>query len=176
MKKRTHARPDELSLGWISGLFGLRGEARLFLHNRESDFLFGAWREVSLCGPDGVRRRARLRARGGAGGRVLASIEGVVDREALRDLLDWEILIPRDALPAAAEGEYYHHQLIGLEVVDTEGASKGRLVAIHGTGEVDVWELRGPDGSSFLPARREFIVEVDLAGGRIVAHEVIRAD
>ena len=173
MKRASRARPDEISLGWISGLFGVHGDARLFLHNRESDYLLGVWREVVLAAPDGARRAARLKARGGAGARVLASIEGVSEREAARALLEWEILIPRADLPEAGAGEYYHHQLIGLEVVDAAGAPLGRLVALHSPGEVDVWELRGGDGVSFLPARREFVAEVDLAGGRVVANEVI---
>jgi 16S rRNA processing protein RimM len=164
--KRSSARPDEIGLGYVSGVFGVRGELRLFLSNRDSDFLSPTPREVSLISPEGERRTVVLAARPGAGGRVLGRIDGVEDREGARALLGWEIVVPRAELPPTDEGEYYHFQLLGLEVVDDSGRRVGELAEIY-DGEVDIWVVRGPGGPHYLPALKER-VRVELDRGRIV--------
>ncbi len=163
---RSFAGPDEVSLGSISGIFGLGGEVRVFLHNRESGLLETP-RPVVLVSPDGERRPSRLRTRPGAGGRVLGRLDGVGDREQARALMGWEILIARSELPRPEEGEYYHHQLLGLAVVDRDGRPLGTLRAVH-EGQVDLWEVRGPEGTRYVPALSEIVLDVDLAAGRLV--------
>src|SRR5437660_262155 len=59
---------------------------------------------------------ARATARG-----VVARLEGVDDRTAAEALKGVELYVDRDRLPAAAEGEFYHADLIGLAAVDPEG-------------------------------------------------------
>src|SRR5260221_6193537 len=46
--------------------------------------------------------------------RVVARIAGVADRTAAEKLRGIELYLPRAALPPAAEGEYYHADLVGL--------------------------------------------------------------
>lgn len=163
---RSFAGPEEVSLGSVSGVFGLKGEVRIFLHNRESGLLESP-RPVVLVSPEGARRPSRLVTRAGAGGRVLGTLDGVRDREQARALMGWEILIAKSELPRPEEGEYYHHQLLGLAVFDRQGAALGTLRAIHG-GQVDLWEVRGPEGTRYVPALTETVIEVDLAAGRVV--------
>ncbi|MCB9761565.1 MAG: 16S rRNA processing protein RimM [Alphaproteobacteria bacterium] len=164
--KSSRATPDEVSLGHISGVFGVRGEVRLFLHNRASAVL-NQPTEVILISPEGERFIVGIRARSGAGERVLARLDGVEDREHARELMGWEVVIPRAALPPTQEGEYYHSQLIGLEVVTASGHPLGRLTEIHDTGPVHVWVSRSRGETHFIPALKENVVEVDLDAGVI---------
>ena len=69
-------RPDEVRLGRVSGVFGVSGELRLFLHNRESELFAGDGAVVTLVSPSGNRESHRLRSRHGAGKRILGRIEG----------------------------------------------------------------------------------------------------
>ncbi|MEN0068503.1 MAG: hypothetical protein AAGA48_40660, partial [Myxococcota bacterium] len=46
--------PDDLELGYISGIFGIKGEVKLFLFNPESAILQEP-RTVKLLGTGGVR-------------------------------------------------------------------------------------------------------------------------
>lgn len=72
-----------------------------------------------------------------------------------------------DAIPLP-EGEYYHYQLIGLDVFDEEGRPLGRLAQIIETGANDVYVVIGPEGEVLLPAIAQVIREIDLEGRRMV--------
>jgi 16S rRNA processing protein RimM len=161
----------EVILGTIAGVFGFRGEVRLILHHREGGTL-SEERPVILVGPEGQRREVRLRARAGAGKRVLGRISGVDSEEGARALMDWQVVIRRADMPPPAEGEYYVHDLFDLPVFDETGAERGVLADVV-PGDLDVWVVAPPEGDDlFLVARKEAIVSVDVAGRRIV----VRAD
>ncbi len=75
-----------------------------------------------------------------------------------------------DDLPSLEEGDYYHHQLIGLEIKDTDGMSLGKLVDILVTGANDVYVVRPEKGKELLlPSTKEVIIEINLPKGFIVA-------
>ncbi|MCB9745472.1 MAG: 16S rRNA processing protein RimM [Alphaproteobacteria bacterium] len=168
--RSSRARDDELSFGQIIGVFGVHGEVRLFLHNRESE-LFHQGGSVTLVSPEGERREARLSTRPGAGGRVLGRIEGVDTPEAASALQDWELVIAKDALPDLEENEFYHADLLGLEVRTDAGQALGRIRRIWSTGPVDVWEAAGTGGVSWIPALAENLVEVDLDAGILIVRD-----
>ena len=166
MPPKSRARADEVSLGRIVGVFGTRGEVRVHLYNRESTLLHEG-RVVHFIDPEGERSQRRIRTRPGAGGRVLAEIEGVVDRDRAREWMGWEFVLEKTALPPAEEGAWYHHQLLGLEVVTREGVSLGKLAEIQDSGPTDTWVVRGEE-EHFLPAIAKVILDVDLKTGRIL--------
>ena len=163
---RQRFRPDEVRLGYVSGVFGVRGEVRLFLYNPASRLLWSLGRVV-LVGPQGERTAVALSVRHGAGKRVLGRLEGVSDPEAARALTGHELVVAKAALPNVAPGTFYHHQLLGLPVHEESGGLLGSLVAIHTTGEVDVWEVRGRRETHYIPAMQEEILRV-MPGDRIV--------
>ena len=67
-------------------------------------------------------------------------------------------------LPELPEGEYYHHQLIGLTVMDMDsGDVLGRLEKILETGANDVYIVRRENGDELLlPAIESVLSEVNL--------------
>ena len=79
--------------------------------------------------------------------------------------------MPRDRLPALPEDEFYHADLIGLEVFDTGGARLGRVRAVlnHGAGDLLEIEAPGRRATVLLPFTREAVPTVDPGAGRIVA-------
>lgn len=94
---------------------------------------------------------------------LLIRFENVDDYEAaayLRNTIAWARV---DELPSLPAGEYYFHQLIGLEVISDEGQTIGKLVEILETGANDVYVIRSEEGQeTLIPAIPEVIVEVDL--------------
>lgn len=66
-------------------------------------------------------------------------------------------------LPKLPEGEYYHHQLLGLAVVDEKANPLGTLFDILTTGANDVYVVKTAEGKEvLLPAVDDVILEVDL--------------
>ena len=66
---------------------------------------------------------------------------------------------------ALEEGEYFHYQLIGLQVRTEEGEALGELQEILETGSNDVYIVRGEDGEVLIPAMAQVVLEVNVAGG-----------
>ena len=66
-------------------------------------------------------------------------------------------------LPNLPEDEYYHHQLVGLAVVDEAGSPLGELTDIIVTGANDVYLVKTVDGKELLlPAIEDVVLNIDL--------------
>jgi 16S rRNA processing protein RimM len=73
-----------------------------------------------------------------------------------------------DHLPGLPEGEFFFHELIGLDVFDTEDHYLGVLTEILETGANDVYLIRDQAGGEVLIAAvDENILEIDLERGRM---------
>jgi 16S rRNA processing protein RimM len=94
---------------------------------------------------------------------LLISFEGYTDRDQVAVFRNQLVYVRSDALPNLPEGQYYHHQLIGMQVVDVKGAVQGTLTEILETGANDVYIVKSEAGTEILlPAIEAVILEVDL--------------
>ena len=83
---------DEIRLGHVSGVFGYKGEVRLFLYNPKTELFSGSGATVTLIDVEGARSERQLKSRPGAGKRILGRLSGVIDEAALlRALRDGDI-------------------------------------------------------------------------------------
>ncbi|MEM6489877.1 MAG: ribosome maturation factor RimM, partial [Pseudomonadota bacterium] len=121
-------------VGAIAGAHGVRGDVRLksFCADPAAIAAYGP-----VENEDGTRRFAIALGRPIKEG-FAARLTGVDTRDAAEALRGTRLYVPRAALPALDDEEYYHADLIGLEVRDTGGARLGRVRAIydHGAGDV----------------------------------------
>lgn len=174
MGKSPEAAPEtdqDAGRGWIAlGVItkpkGVRGQVRITsFTERSADLVtYGPLHD----GPGGrvveVTLRETLK-----GGVVVAAIAGVTDRDAAEALRGVELHVPRAALPKAKGDEYYHADLVGLEVVGADGGTIGEVTALHNFGAGDILEVSGRGGDSFmLPFDRDAVPEIDIPGGRLV--------
>jgi 16S rRNA processing protein RimM len=160
-------RPERVCVGAVAGAFGVRGEVRLksFCAEPEAIASYGP-----LEAEDGMRRFEVTLVQPIKTG-FAARLSGVSTKEAADGLRGTRLYAARDALPPPEEDEFYHADLIGLEVRDTGGALLGRVRAIHDHGAGDLLEIHGPGlkQTVLLPFTRAAVPTIDLAGGRIVA-------
>ena len=156
---------DRICVGAIAGAFGVHGEVRLKSFCAEpADIATYA----PLTSEDGNRvfTLSLTRAVTGGLGARLSGVSTREDAEALRGVTLWA---PRSALPSLADDEFYHADLIGLQVVDTGGQPLGRVRAIYDHGAGDILEIVGGKDVLMLPFTRAIVPTVDLTAGRIVA-------
>ena len=72
--------------------------------------------------------------------------------------------MPRTALPATQDDEFYHADLIGLDARWDDGAALGRVLAVHNYGAGDVLEIaRDGAPSLMVPFTRDAVPSVDVA-------------
>ncbi len=100
---------------------------------------------------------------------LLVRLEGCNTPEETARYRNKLVSVRVDELPPLPEGEYYHHQLIGLAVVTEAGETVGVLAEILETGANDVYLVRKTDGTELLlPAIEDVILAVDLEQKRVV--------
>ncbi len=154
-------------VGAVAGAFGVRGEVRLksFCAVPEAIADYGP-----LTTEDGTRE-LRVTLTGTVSGGLSARLSGVATREAAEALRGVRLYVDRARLPAPADEEFYHADLVGLPVHDTGGALIGTVAGVHDYGAGDLLEVRPAAGgaSVMLPFTRAVVPTVDLAARRIVA-------
>jgi 16S rRNA processing protein RimM len=154
-------------MGAVGAPHGVRGAVRIktFTDMPEAVAKYGALEDES------GERRFTLRVTGTAkgDGMVIAQLSGVADRDAAEALRGLRLYVPRAALPAPAEDEFYHADLIGLSAELEDGAALGTIIAVHDFGAGDVIEIARDVGQPVLvPFTRAAVPVVDIAGGRVV--------
>lgn len=100
----------------------------------------------------------------------LIKFAGIENREDAAALRGGCILIRPEERVSLPEGCYYHDQLIGLMVYNTSGECLGELREIAPGAAHDHYLIReeGAAGEFMLPAVKEFVLEIDLPGGKII--------
>ncbi|HEY8471339.1 MAG TPA: ribosome maturation factor RimM [Natronosporangium sp.] len=103
-------------------------------------------------------------------GRLIVAFKEVADRNAAEALRGVLLQVDSEAVPPPADpDEFLDHQLIGLSVVDRAGQPVGELVRIDHAPASDLLVVARPGArTALVPFRKEFVPEVDLAGGRVV--------
>jgi 16S rRNA processing protein RimM len=145
------------------GAFGIRGELKVRIDTDDPE-RFALLDKVYL----GERRvrfevdSSRLHQRN-----ALMTLRGIADRDAAEKWRGAYVYIDvADALPLE-EGEYYHHQVVGLAVSTEEGEDLGRVTEILTTGANDVFIIQGPRGEILLPHIADVVLDVNLDAGTI---------
>lgn len=156
---------DRVCVGAIAGSFGVKGEVRLKSFCAEPA-------DIASYGPlvteDGSRSFRVTLTRPVAGG-LGARLSGVATKEEADALRGTSLYVDRARLPQLGDDEFYHADLIGLEVRDTGGALLGRVHAVYNHGAGDILEVTGGAEPLLLPFTRAVVPTVDLTAGRIVA-------
>ena len=133
-----------VTLAAIAGAHGVRGEVRLKLFGEGAEAL----RAFSVF--DAGDRKLTLKSVRPANQGAVATFAEVNDRSAAEALRGTVLTVPRSALPPLGEGEYYHHDLLGLPCVSTDGAAIGHVAAVENFGAGDILEIEKPDRKRFM--------------------------
>ncbi len=149
-----------VTLAAITGAHGVTGEVRLKLFGEGVVALrrYRAFNDSAL-----TLERLKDDGKGGA----IARFAEVSDRNAAEKLRGTALTVPRSAMPALAQGEYYHADLIGLAAVSSTGEPLGSCIAVENFGAGDVLEIQRPavdgkPGKRFMvPMRAEAVVQWD---------------
>jgi 16S rRNA processing protein RimM len=146
----------------VHGPRGLRGEFKVEpLTDFPERFAVGAQLYV-----EGRAYTVALSRNGPTG--LLLQLEGVTTRERAAELRGRYLELPEAELAELEDQEYYRFEIVGLEVVDTSGASLGRVFEVMETGANDVYVVRDHESELLVPAIDTVVQEIDVPGGRMV--------
>ena len=158
---------DRVCVGAIGGAFGVKGQVRLKSFTAHPE-------DIATYAPleteDGSMEFS-VQIEGAITNGLAARLSGISTKEQADALRGIRLFVPRTRLPALPDDEFYHTDLIGLDVVDTGGTALGRVKAVLNHGAGDLLEIHGPGlkATVLLPFTQQAVPTVDLSAGRIVA-------
>ncbi|SMB26359.1 16S rRNA processing protein [Sterolibacterium denitrificans] len=161
------AAPDMVVLGRVNEAYGLRGWVRVHFFSDDAE-AFGAmpqwWFGTPADGGKAHWQAHELSALKPHGKGYVAKFSRMDDRTAAEAIEGCFIAAPRAALPGTAKGEYYWVDLLGLDVVNAEGARLGRVVDLMRSGAHEVLCVRDEAGQErLLPFVAAVVKDVDSA-------------
>jgi 16S rRNA processing protein RimM len=157
---------EKIRVGQVTAPFGVDGAVKVYpLTDFEDRFAPGS--ELILRGE--VRRVEWWKP-----GRPTVTVKFAgIDNRTLAELHRGSYLeVPAESAKPLAEGAFYHHQLVGLEVFTASGRRVGTLSNVLERPANDVWVVSAEDGAEhLLPATRDAVAEVNLEAGRVTVQD-----
>ena len=151
-----------IRVGQVAGAYGLEGAVKVIpLTDFADRFDAGATFLI-----DGTERQVEWSRTGQLG--LVVKLRGI-DNRTMAGLFRGRYLEIADAaVRPLAEGRFYHHQVVGLAVLTSSGKKLGTIAEVLERPANDVWVSREGVVEHLIPATRDAVVEVDVAGGRVV--------
>ncbi|MBL8100349.1 MAG: 16S rRNA processing protein RimM [Anaerolineales bacterium] len=155
-----------LAVGFLRRPHGVMGEMIMDLH---TDFpeRFKPGRKVYL-GPQ--HEAATLGSVRPHAENLLVKIRGCDTPESVGKYRNTWVYVKSSEVPALPEGQVYKYELIGLDVIDDEGNSLGKLAEILETGANDVYVVRADKKEILLPAIPDVILKIDMESKVMTVH------
>ena len=146
---------DLVVVGICSGATGIHGEIRIrsFTDNPRR-FIVG--NTVIIKETPRQIERARTYRR-----QLIVKFTGVDNPDQAQQLNNESICIKEDSVEDLPEDQYYHFQLLGINVITNKGRQLGTLTEILTTGSNDVYVIMGKE-EVLVPAISDVVVSVDV--------------
>jgi 16S rRNA processing protein RimM len=156
--------PVFLAVGRLRRSHGIRGE---ILMDLLTDFPERLKKGVEVfVGPE--HRPLSLRSIRQHSKGLLVAFEGITTPEQAGELRNQLVTVRTSDRPALPQGEYYHHEILGLRAVTEEGELLGVVTEILETGAHDVYIVKTDSGREILlPGSQEVVPEIDLQRGEL---------
>ncbi|MGK6327019.1 ribosome maturation factor RimM [Erwinia sp. DT-104] len=174
MSKQLTAQPpaNPLTLGKMGSAYGIRGWLKVFSSTEDAESIFvyqpwfiqraGQWQLIEL---EGWKRHNQD---------MIIKVKGIDDRDAATLLTNCEIVVDAEQLPPLESGDYYWKDLMGCQVVTTQGYELGKVIDMMETGSNDVLVVKANLKDAFGAKERlipfldgQVIKNVDLTTGTI---------
>jgi 16S rRNA processing protein RimM len=161
--------PGYMAVGQIVGAHGLYGELKVEAY---SDFPDRFAPGVTLfLGED--LEPVQVTSMRPHKSNLLVRLEEVGDRNEAEDVRGLWFYVPEAEAAALEEGQYWIHDIIGLQVVTVDGVQIGKITDVMATGANDVYVVHPPTAINqgrdvLLPAIADVVERVDLEKGVMV--------
>lgn len=167
---------DAVEVGRIQDAWGIKGGFKVLPYSASPEALFSARRWL-VQPPERGRKTfegtvlLHISQAKEHGDVIVAYAREAPDRTAAELLKGARIFVPRSSFPTLPEGEYYWIDLIGLAVVNRQGALLGSVRDLISTGPQQVlvvgYEESGKPRERLIPFVSAYVDAVDLPARRI---------
>jgi len=148
----------------IIGTHNVDGEIKVRLVTDDPDYLLTR-KQMQVGDEPEPRRVLSTRMHAGA---LLVRFAGITTPEHAATLRGQPITLAGSEVRPLEEGEFFHYQLMGLQVVDEAGTIVGKVTDLIETGANDVLVITPDEGPDvLLPYLAQCVLSVDPAAGQM---------
>ena len=163
---------DTAVMGKITSVYGVKGWVKVFSYaeSKENICKYSKW----SIERNGIQKSVGVLNCKPHGNGLVAQLEGCHDRDAAKSYCEYLITVPKETLPELGSGDYYWHQLEGLQVRALGGELLGAVSHLMETGSNDVLVVKRCEGSvddreRLIPYLPEQVVKsVDLDNALVI--------
>lgn len=155
----SNAQKDKrICIGKIAGTHGVKGLVKIFPYCEDISLLNG-----TLFTDESGSDTLDITLKNPVGKYILAEIKGVDNKEDAQ-ALKYSLFVPREILPEIDdEDAFYIEDLKGLNVLNIENETIGKVIAVQNFGAGDLLEIKPKSGQSyFIPFQDEYIIQINL--------------
>ena len=155
-----------ITIGVITNAHGVKGAVKIksFTENPEDIFAY-----APVYNAEGLEMK--ITKIGGAKGLYMAQVQGCNNRTDAETIKGMEICVLRNQFPALEHGEYYHTDLVGCTVTDTQNAPIGTVKGLHNYGAGDLIEVLFTDKKNTdLFVFASDVGDIDVDNKTVVLH------
>ena len=151
-----------IRVGQVMGAYGVAGAVKVMpLTDFEERFATGA--NLLL---DGGSREVEWSRAGQPG--LVVKLRGIDSRTVAELFRGRYLEVPEGEMKDLEQGRFYHRQVVGLSAVTASGESLGKIAEVLERPANDVWVSHDGKVEHLIPAVKDAVLEVDVAGGRVV--------
>lgn len=161
--------PDFLAIGRVSRPHGIHGEIRVEMLTDIPD----RWIGLKTVFLGSQRHKIEIQGSRQHKNVALLKLTGYTDRESAESLRGEVIYVPfKDAIQLEPD-EFYHYQVIGLEVQTESGDVLGEIVdVLRPPGANEVFVVHGVRGEILIPVISDVIRSLDVDSGVVIIHPI----
>jgi 16S rRNA processing protein RimM len=140
---------DLIQVGHVSGAYGIRGGIRVTPYSSDADALLSIktwWLDKPALHAVTVRS-AKYHS-----GDVTATLVGLSERDLAEALKGATVQVSRAEFPELPEDEFYWTDLIGMDVVNLEGAALGKVADMMDNGAQSILRIAAVSDPAALSA------------------------
>ncbi|HIX02094.1 MAG TPA: ribosome maturation factor RimM [Candidatus Ligilactobacillus excrementigallinarum] len=156
-------------IGKIVNTHGIKGEVRVQATTDFPEKRFAIGEKVYIFKNQKLVKELTIKSHRKHKQFDLLSFEGLEDINLVEDLKQADLKISADQQDELTEGQYYYHEIIGLDVFDLEGNELGQISEIMQSGANDVWIIKRKQKADLLiPAIKDVVKEIQIENHKVI--------
>lgn len=149
------------AFGEIVKTRGLRGCLKIMPYS-EAASNFADLKYIYIENSSGIKNSFKIKNIDVSGKSLFIELNEIADLESARKLIGCKVFLPTDMLVELSDGEYYWHDIIGLQVYTEKGEHLGVIESIFTTGSNDVYVCKGDKREILIPAIADVVLSIDI--------------
>ena len=164
---------DLLLVGLVAAPFGVRGLLKVKAFTDRPDHIARHARTIYLKIEDQLDPYLLAQLYEHKPGILIMALRGVQDRDQADALRGAELYVQSSDAAPLEEGEYFLHQLVGLNVTTVAGEQVGTVREVLSSGAGETLLITRPGQSdAMVPMVRAFIAHLDLEARQVVIRPI----